>query len=52
MFGREGRREGGRERGGQRIQSGFYTDGREPNAGLKLMNPEIMTQVKVRCFTD
>ena len=34
---------GGTDRGGQRICSGFCADSREPDAGLKLTNPEIMT---------
>ena len=35
--------EEGREKGGQKIQSGLCDDGREANVGLKLMNCEIMT---------
>ena len=37
------KRRRGRERGGQRIQSGLWADSREPDAGLKLGNHEIMT---------
>ena len=33
----------GRERRRQRIRSRLCTDGREPDAGLKLTNREIMT---------
>ena len=33
----------GREEGGQRIQSGFCADSREPNEGLELTNCKIMT---------
>ena len=33
----------GRERGEQRIRSGLHADSIEPNAGLELMNCEIMT---------
>ena len=44
IFERESVQEGWeKERGGQRIQSRLCTDSREPNAGLKLMNHEIMT---------
>ena len=35
---------GGRaERGGQRIRIGLHADSRDYDAGLELMNPEIMT---------
>ena len=37
---------------GQRIQSGLHTDNREPAAGLKLMNCEIMTWAKVEQSTE
>ena len=33
----------GREKGRQRIQSGLCTDSGEPDAGLELMNREIVT---------
>ena len=32
----------GKERGRPRLQSRLHTDSREPDAGLKLMNHEIM----------
>ena len=34
---------GGAETGGQRIPSGLSTASTEPDAGLELTNPEIMT---------
>ena len=37
----EGQR--GRERGRQRMQSRLCADSREPDAGLELTNPEIVT---------
>ena len=40
---------GGADREGQRIQTRLCLDSREPDAGLKLMNLEIMTRAKVRC---
>ena len=42
----------GRQRGRQRIPTGLCTDSREPDAGLELMNYEIMTWAEVGCFTD
>ena len=42
----------GRERGGQRIQSGLCTDSREPNTGLELTICKIMTWAKVRCSNN
>ena len=35
--------EGQRERDGQRIQGGLHVDSREPNAGLRLTNREVIT---------
>ena len=49
---REHGRGRGRERGRQKIGSGLCADSREPNAGLKLMNYEIMTWAEVRHLTD
>ena len=42
----------GKERRGQRIQSGLHADSSEPNMGLELMNHMIMTWAKVGCSTD
>ena len=42
----------GADRGRQGIQSGLCADSRQPNAGLKLTNREIMTRAKVGCLTD
>ena len=42
----------GRERGEQEIQSGLYADSREPDAGLKPTNQEIMTWAEVGCLTN
>ena len=36
---------------GQSIRSGLCADSREPDAGLKLMNCEIMTQAEVGSLT-
>lgn len=44
--------EGQREWGRQRIQSGLCADRREPDVGLELTNPEIMTRAKVRHLAD
>ena len=41
-----------RGRGAERIPSRLGTDRPEPNAGLEVMNREIMTLAKVTCFTD
>ena len=40
------------ERERERIRSRFCTVGTEPDAGLKLVNCEIMTWVEVRCWTN
>ena len=40
---RERKWERGRERGKERIQSRLHADSREPNAGLKPANHEIVT---------
>lgn len=40
------------DRRGQRIQSGFYADSREPHVGFELRNSKIMTWVKVSCSTE
>ena len=40
---REDKPRKGRELGGQRIQNGLCVDSRDPDAGLELMNYEIMT---------
>ena len=45
--GREGGGGGGAERGRQRIWNELCADSREPNAGLKLTNREIMTWADV-----
>ena len=42
----------GRDKGGQRTQTGFHPDGTEPHAGLELMSCEIMTWAEVRHITD
>ena len=34
---------GGAERGSQRVQSRLCTENRQPNTGLELKNPKIMT---------
>ena len=46
----EGQRERKREK--QRIQSQLHADARKPDAGLKLMNLEIMTWAEVRRSTN
>ena len=38
----------GREREGQRIWSSLCADSREPDAGLELMNPEVMTWAEIK----
>ena len=43
IFEREYKRERGRERRGQRIQSKLRSDSTEPDVGLELMNLEITT---------
>ena len=55
LFLRESKRasKGQRESGkgwGQKIWSGLYTDNREPDMGLELMNGEIMTWAEVKCL--
>ena len=47
-FGRECEWGKGRERQGQRIWSRLCADSREPDAGLKVMNCEIITWAEVR----
>ena len=42
----------GRERGGQRVQSGLHVDSREPDMGLRFTNHEMMTRAEVRRSTD
>ena len=43
LFLRESVSRGGTERGGQRIPSRLWSDGREPNVGLGTVNREITT---------
>ena len=49
---RESKQGRGKERGGQMIWSRFCPDSREPDAGLELMNCEIMSWAEVGRFTD
>ena len=42
----------GRERGGQRIQSGLHAESRELNVGFERTNVEIMTWAEVGCLTN
>ena len=51
-FERERVGEGQREWGVQRLRSKLHPDSREPDVGLELMNPEIMTRAEVRHSTD
>ena len=48
----KGERERERERERESIQSGLWADSSELDAGLKLMNCEIMTSSEVGCSTD
>ena len=49
---RENEQGRGRERGGQRNQTGPCTDSREPNVRLEFTNHEIMTWAEGRHLTD
>ena len=52
MSAQEGKREGERERGRGRIPNRLHIASAEPDAGLKLMNYEIMTYAEISSWTQ
>ena len=44
----------GKDRGTEELKQSLSSqaDSSEPDVGLELTNPEVMTQAKVRCSTD